>query len=657
MSPHRAVAVISVIASGCFFLGSAAMDSRILPGHPQWPRVWVTYRRLKAVEDDMAALRQAGVGLMSVGARKADDARQALDRARRLGMKYHISMPDVTEQISIVRGAGLEPVPAVMLGGVYDGRAMDRHVFSFSPGKHSIIIEPPVYNRGYAYTRGSGGTGRPKRAERIAHYFPDMGAPLRAEIVVPLRAFDGSQHLKVIPAAIAEAPPGSKPHNDTVARLPQTTESRTRKLWRLDFDLTGLEGAMLDRVGIAVYWTYRGSNQYWMFGHGNVSAWAPSTRQAAVERLRRTLAPWAEANGGNFPDDVVIALRYGDECFYVTGHLNGSACSYPLWDYSEPAIAAFRRHAGNIEFPRTWGFPGIYGPDAYAWWLYTLHEGCAGLCGAIRDEAHRIAPGLLVFRNSTRMGVFHLSNDHDGSGQELLARNLDIVHLDPYPVSGSGYHPCIPRDMSYCAGLARRYHRPLVPWMQAHTYGGPGGLQHVSPDDVDRMAAEQWEQGADAVMWLGWGRGFTFPETRPDSWQRAVAFHQRLNASPPPKPRAPLAVLRGYRAWALSSISDGKVRNPADWMLRQLLEVWAVKHRQPYDVFELPPRLTTQEERQLRRRLKPYDFVVSTVPWEGAWVIGQATEGGEFERNQGGKLQKQFQAELRRRGWLTEKAK
>ena len=51
-----------------------------------------------------------------------------------------------------------------------------------------------------------------------------------------------------------------------------------------------------------------------------------------------------------------------------------------------------------------------------------MHEGCARLCGVVREEVSKIAPGLLVFRNSTRMGVFGMANDHDGSGQELLAQ-------------------------------------------------------------------------------------------------------------------------------------------------------------------------------------------------------------------------------------------
>ena len=629
-----------------------AMSKAIRPGHPEWPAVWATYRAVGSKEEDYRVLRAAGVGLVGASARNAGEAKAALDLARQCGMKYHVALPEVTEHRDLVRQAGLEPAPALMIGGVYRGKAIDRHVFAFTPGPQTIVIEPPVYNKGYAYTRGSGGTGRPKATERIAHYFPDIGAPERAEVVVPRKAFDGRQHLAIVPAKVTPAPEGAAPADDTAAALEDTTEKRTRKLYQLTFDLTGLDDCLLDRVGIAVYWRYAGSRQYWMFAQGNVSAWAEGTRQALRQAVGKALAPWAEANGGRFPLDVVLAARIGDECFFITSHLNGPACSYPLWDYSAPAVAGFRRHAGPIEPPRTWGFPEVYGPEAYGWWLYALHEGCAELCGIAREEIAKVAPGLLLFRNTTRMGIFHLSNDHDGSGQELLTRNLDVLHLDPYPVGG-GYGSSIPRDMSYCAGLARRYARPLVPWMQAHIYGGPGGLQHVSPDDVDRMAAEQTAQGVDAIMWLGWGGGFTFPDTRPESWKRAIEFHRRLAASPPTRPQVRLAVLRSYTAWALSSRCDGKVRNPADWMLQQFLEVWAVKHGRAYDVFELAPRLSAAGQEKLDAELKRYPFVVSTAPRDGAWVLGAGTEAATADPAEAADLQRRFAQELARRGWLA----
>jgi hypothetical protein len=258
---------------------------------------------------------------------------------------------------------------------------------------------------------------------------------------------------------------------------------------------------------------------------------------------------------------------------------------------------------------------------------------------------------LLLFRNTTRMGVFDLANDHDGSGQELLTRNLDIVHLDPYPVHGKTYEAVIPRDMSYCAGLARRYQRLLIPWMQAHTYG-PGGLTHVSPQEVKRMADEQWAQGVDSVIWLGWGRGFTFPKAEPESWQEAIEFHRRLAAGGPPKPQVRLAVLRPYRTRALSSLWEGRVRNPADWLLQQFLEVWAVERGQAYDVFELPPALSPAGRDAIETSLKRYPLVVSTEPHEGAWVIGAGSEGETVDPRTAGEVRRRFAADLAARGWI-----
>jgi hypothetical protein len=662
-SSGLAGAAVAAVAGGCGQTSSAAggpaaagqaaespRNLPIRPGHPEWPRAWTTYKKVASLEEDWADLKAHGVGCINRDARNADDAKAALELARRHGMKYHIGLGEVTEQASLVKGAGLAPVDALMIGGAYRGKAIDRHLFAFTAGRHEIIIEPPVYNKGFAYTRGSGGTGPAKAAEKIAHYYPDMPAPVRAEVVVPLKAFDGRQHLKIVPAGIAEAPPEARPENDTVtADLPESGETKNRSLYRLSFDLTGLDGALLDQVGLAVYWPYRGSRQYWMFQGGAASAWADSSVEALRRHVRERLAPWIEANGGTFPLDVVLAARFGDECFYITGHMGAACVSYPLWEYSDPSVEAFRRHAGAAEVPRTWGFPEVYGPEAYGWWLYTLHEGCARLAGAVREEIAQAAPGLLLFRNTTRMGVFDLSNDHDGSGQELLTRNLDVVHLDPYPVSG-GYGQNIPRDMSYCAGLARRYHRLLIPWMQAHVYGS---LQDPSPDQIDRMADEQYRQGVDAVIWLGYGN--TFPAKRPDSWERAAAFHKRLREAPPAKPKARLAVLRSYRAWALSSRWEDKVRNPADWMLQQWLEVWAVQHGQPYDVFELPPVLGKAGEEVLSAALKKYEWIVSTVPREGAWEVGTGTEGQAADLGKAGDLRREFEAQMKQRGWLDAK--
>jgi hypothetical protein len=645
---HRLASAAALLAAVC---GAAAEPIR--PGHPEWPVAWSSYRKVVSPEADAADLKAHKVGLIASHVRTVADAKAALDLARRTGLKFHIDLPEITENIGLIKKAGLTPVEAVLIGGVYQGKAVDRHLFRFTAGKHEIVIEPPVYSKGLPYTRGSGGTGAPKDSERVGHYFPGIKAPLRAEVVVPLKPFDGRQHLRILPAAVTELP-GDTPLEADSADAPalaSAPEIKNRTLYRLSFDLSGLDDALLDQVGLAVYWTHGDQNIYWMFGHGSVSANAETTREALRQEIRQRLAVWSEANGGAFPLDVVLAARYGDECFYITSHLNAPAVNLPLRDYSEPSLRAFAARAGDTTtYPRTWGFPEIYGPDAYAWWLYTLHESCARLAGTARDELARTAPGLLLFRNTTRGGVFSLANDHDGSGQELLARQLDIVHLDPYPVSAGGYGRNIPTDMSYCAGLARRHSRLLIPWMQAHTYGGPGGLTDVSPAQVDRMAEEVWAHGVDAIMWLGYGD--TFPNVRPDSWEQAARFHMRLAQSPPPKPKAELAVLRPYRVWALSSLCGDAIRNPADWMLQQFLHVWAVDHGQPYDVFEVPPAQTAAERDRLEKELAAYPHLVSTEPRAGAWVIGSGTAGQAVSPREASEHRQTFDAQLRDRGWL-----
>ena len=630
---------------------------RVVEAQPRaLPKAWAHYTPVGPPEKDFPDLLAHGVGLVSSRATTIEAAREALVAARRFGMKYSISLPDITERASLVRKEGLEPAYALMIGGAYQGKAIDRHLFRFTAAPHEIVIEPPVYNPGLPYTKGSGGSGVPKASDPIGHYWPEMPAPLKAELVVPLRKFDGRQHLKIVPAEILPAPAGVAPAMDTAADLPPCPEIRDRRLYRLRFDLSGLEGALLDQVGIAVYWPYHGTDQYWLFGQGTVSASAATTRQALRSVVRKSLAVWSEANGGRFPGDVVLAARFGDESFYLAGHihLKSAAVSYPLWDYSPAAVRAFEAMAGRIEYPRAWGFPEIYGPDAYAWWMYSLHKSAAELAGIVREEAVRISPGLLVFRNTTRGGAFSLANDRDGSGPELLTRQLDLVHLDPYPVSSSGYSSVIPRDMSYYAGLARRYRKPLVPWMQAHTYTmGKEVLTHVTPAHIERMSKEQMQHGIDAVIWLGYCPDCTFPSVAPESWERAAVLHRELE-KPRAKPRADLAVLRGYRAWAQTSTVDGAIRNPGDWELQQLLEVWAVRHGLAYDVFELPPALSAEEKAALKRDIAKYRWVVSTEPWEAAWVVGQGTMGTSVDPGTAAAVQEKFETQLRQRGWLKE---
>jgi hypothetical protein len=632
----------------------------IRPGHPEWPRGWVSYSIVDSLEKDFMDLKEHGVGLVSMNARSVDDARMKLDLARKYGMKFHIQFNKINERRDMVQKMGLDPVDALMIGGIYNGRAIDRFLFEFTPGKHSIIVEPPVYNAHFAYRSREQSDREYDDREPNSHYYPDIPAPVKAEIVVPLKAYDGQQHLKIVTATIEELPIGTKLTEDSATPdMMNAIEIKERKLYKLSFDLTGLDDAILDKIGVAVYWPFHGSDKWYIFGHGTVSAIAESTLETARKDTQDQLKIWTEANGGTFPIDVVIASRIGDECFYLTGHLfePNKTLNFPLWDYSQPALDAFRNNAGEIEYPRTWGYPEIYGTDSYAWFTYTLHQNSAALIKAVVEEAEKHAPGILLFRNTTRAGIFSLANDHDGSGPELLTQQMNVVHLDPYPVGGawwggSGYRDDIVRDMHYYAGLARRYNRLLIPWMQAHTYGGPTGLQHVTPEQVERMGSEQYSVGVDAVIWLGYSRGNTFPRTRPDSWEQAGKFHNQLTLTPPEKPQAKLAVLRSYNAWSLTSYDDVNILNPQDWLLQQWLEVWAVRHRQPYDVFEIPPVQTEEQVKNLKKELKKYDYVIATQPWENAWIIGENTISSTVKPDEAESYQNKFEREITEKGWI-----
>gem|GEM_PF-6166852 len=89
-----------------------------------------------------------------------------------------------------------------------------------------------------------------------------------------------------------------------------------------------------------------------------------------------------------------------------------------------------------------------------------------------------------------------------------------------------------------------------------------------------------------------------------------------------------------------------------DDALQQLLEVWAVRHGRAYDVFEVPPKLPAAEKRKLAAALKRYAWVVSTEPREGAWVIGEGTEGRTVSPRTAPALRRDYEAEMKRRGWL-----
>jgi hypothetical protein len=87
-------------------------------------------------------------------------------------------------------------------------------------------------------------------------------------------------------------------------------------------------------------------------------------------------------------------------------------------------------------------------------------------------------------------------------------------------------------------------------------------------------------------------------------------------------------------------------------MLQQLLEVWAVEHGQAYDVFEVAPEISSAERDALAKELQRYSYVVSTMPWKGAMVVGAGTEGRSVDPATAKEVQHGYELELSRRDWL-----
>jgi hypothetical protein len=94
--------------------------------------------------------------------------------------------------------------------------------------------------------------------------------------------------------------------------------------------------------------------------------------------------------------------------------------------------------------------------------------------------------------------------------------------------------------------------------------------------------------------------------------------------------------------------------NPQDWILQQWLEVWSVKYKQPYDVFEVPPILNAEQHKQLKNELKKYNYVIATEPWESAWIVGGNTIGSGVKPDEAITYQKKFESEIIGKGWINQ---
>ena len=637
---------------------------------------------------------EQGVDCVEVPTWSVDACKKSLASLRKYGIKgFTTSGPETSMDTRSVVKTGGPCERAVCIGGAYRGLSIDRNVFEFSAGPHEIVVEPPVYAAGQPYARKRKEADGSETVVKSGHYFGSFRPTGEAEIVVPERLFDGEQHLRIVPCEVLPARPGDVPENDSAAGM-SGPEIENRRLVRLRFDLSCCEDCLLDKVGIAVFWESDPDSGTWQSGTGQLSVFSEITREAARSAGEWRANQWAIANGGAFPSGEIVAIRFGDECFNLTGWVDGPACSFPLWGFSESGRKAFSAAAANSSLvtrhsslvtrhssltaaaeaaplqPRTIGFPEIYGETACGIALCEYHKACAGLAAAFREGVHSVTPDMLVFRNTTRGDVWSEANDHDGTGQELLAHQLDFLHLDPYPVTASYDENRIPRDMGYMAGLARRFGKPLVPWMQAHAYA-PGGLGHVTPGQIRRMWAQHKAFAPAGVMWLGFGRranpqdfvSMTFPDGSPESWAYAKQFHAELHGeaakaarsdedsspvTPPsspvtrrsslssgscasPETAKPLALVRPYSVRAsCCNLSGGRWRNPADRHLQAFAEAWGIDCGLPFDVFETPPAPTPEEEAAIAAELARYDLAVSTAPVPGvpgARILGAGTNG------------------------------
>ena len=591
---------LTVVAAVCIAFSRCAADEENLP------RVWASssgvddrnIAELPAMADDLKA---HGVDVFEASGNWSRESREAaLKVCREKGLKLFVAVSDASRAFHQARNGEL----AVMIGGACRGKAIDRTLYAFTPGRHSIIVEPPVYSTGQCYGKfphymmmGDG------------HYYGLYVPTGRAEIIVPEKLYDGAQHLRIIPAAIRRAPKGARPEIDTAAKCEKTKWIENRCLVQVDFDLTGCENCLLDKVGIAVYWHMDVFDFDFRPERGCYSVFSGRVRGKQAQNAKDLIKEWQEAAGGRFPSDVIIAARIGDEVFNHTGMLDSKGVvSLPIWGFSEPGRTAIEQSMKPGEtYPRTFGYPEIYGAEASARYLATYHRACADTAKAAVDVFHTV--GVKCFRNTTRGYCWAYQNDHDGTGQEMLAQVFDYLHLDPYPVCGDHYNEgCIPFDLQYMKGLSRRYGKPIINWTQAHAFGS-GGLTHPSPEQIDRMYGQIRDLRPEAIMWLGYGwdrraTHSTFPWQRPDSWEKAKACHDdfhRLGTDI--LKRADIAVVRTY-------LNRAVVAGRGDRTLRDRAleaEVWKlVKAGTPYDVFEVPPVLSDGARRRLGDELARY---------------------------------------------------
>ena len=545
--------------------------------------VWMTYVNVvKSLDEDFQDLKAHGMDTVeintydSIWVGDTINLAEALKYARKHDLKLTSTLVNIPLRADRVEVHGFDPVSCVMIGGAYQGKAIDWHRFSFTPKCHDIIIERPIF--------GSGGK-----------YFAEVLVPHKAEVIVKNADYDGQQHLSIIPV-----------HLETI----------NLDHYRMSFDLTEVDGD-LDNVMLAVYWRLRGpiyQQPQPVNYFGNTSSpHAKATRDGLRAEVKYQIDQWKKANGGKFPDDVVIGFKGpGDEDFFQTVP-NGPAIasqSMPLWDFSDEAVAAFKQLRPQDEYPRHWTYREAFGEEAYAAWMWSLHKACAELVKVTKETLREEGVGhLLLYRANFRCDVFYVGNDHGGMGPEMVVKELDISQADPYPSNPNGYNGAIiPVNMGYIAGLTRRYEKELMPWVQGHNGRYP------LPDHLEQIYSQHLEHEPDRIMYLGYGKLdpppigtiATFPTGNPDSWEVAQQLNTRFQQRNRKQIRAKVAALRDYRVWALNDFGQ---RYSLDNFLTDILYELSVNRSIDYDPMEI---------RSLNRvdwkELESYPLVLTALP-------------------------------------------
>lgn len=559
------------LALGAPEAGSGSKDSAVTA---DFPRVWLSSPEGPLAAESFDDVASHGVQVIEtldiLGARKHGLKVMLATDVGGMFMGKPIGGRDATH-------LGLTPEFAVANGGTYNDLSIDSHTFAFDNSKHTVEIGLPFHFAPYDWKTKTYFTGDRTFDSYFGEEIFSTDRAFKAEVVVKQKDYDGQQHLAIIPAVI---------------------DGQSSVSLSITFDLTTVDGD-LDHTMLAVYWRTH-----------QLSPSAATTRETIARKIRALLDRFTQENGGTFPDDVICAMRYGDECFLRTGFVNSPKCAIPIYDYSDSGIAGFRKLNGSEEYPRGWGFPEFFGVNAYRDWLYAYHTSVAELVRAVVDEAHKVSPRLMVFRNTTRFNptpFATLANDHDGCSAQLLAEEFDMLNPDPYPVALSGdsqstnsdrnprpryIESMIPLENAYWAGLVRRMGKKVVPWMQAHTFSHD--LEHPMPNDVAHMYDQVKPFDPDGIMWLGYQPGdtaewpdfgMTLPDARPETWKALRCINLRAQHDLGlAKKTPPVAVLRFY---AERSLVDLERRHLHDrFLTEQILTGLTIDLKIPYDVFE-----------------------------------------------------------------------